>query len=136
MLDLAIILAYTSAFFAAALAVAIAWYERRSLAHWFFVAGMAALAAESSFSGLTADALLPEEMVHWQNWRLLAMSFLPVTWLSFSLTYARGNYREFLSRWRFLLAAAIVVPVGLVLGFHGQLVISIAHPAPDRKSVV
>ena len=52
------------------------------------------------------------------------MSLLPGTWLVFSLTFARGNYAEFLRRWRPLLAATFLMPVGLVLFFSEDLVLS------------
>ena len=97
------ILAFASALFCSVLALIVAWNERRSVAHWAFVAGMLALAVEEVCFALTADAASPEEMVYWQNWRLVAMSFLPGIWLFFSLSYARGNYSEFLKRWRFAL---------------------------------
>jgi hypothetical protein len=90
-MDLAVILAYASALFAIALALTTAWRERRSLTYWFFAAGMAGLAAESIFAGLSLDEVGPQEIIYWQNWRLLAMSLLPAPWLFFSLTYARGN---------------------------------------------
>src|SRR2546426_1402113 len=122
-MDFAVILAFASALFAVTLAIVIAWHERRSVAHWFFLAGMAALALESIFSGLAANALLPDEIVQWQNWRMFAMSLLPGAWLCFSFSYARGNYREFLLRWRWLLGASLLLPVGLAIWFHGRLII-------------
>ena len=110
-------LAFASAIFCGILALIVAWNERRSLAHWAFVLGMVALAVEDVCFALTADAASPQEMVAWQNWRLIAMSFLPGVWLIFSLTYARGNYSEFLKRWRWFLAAAFVLPIGLAIVF-------------------
>src|SRR5665213_487694 len=101
----AVILAFTAASVSGALALVFAWYERRSIAHLSFVAGMVVLAAESIFGGLSA--ISPDEMVYWQNWRLLAMSLLPGVWLFFSLSYGRGNHLKFLVQWRFLLGVAV-----------------------------
>ena len=126
-MDFAVILAFAGALPAGGLALSVAWQERRSLAHWAFVLGMVVLATESLFSGLSADALLPENMVHWQNWRLVTTSFLPGIWLFFSLTYARGNYREFLAKWRFLLLGAFLIPVGLAVGLRANLITSIGQ---------
>ena len=123
----AVIFAFTGATVSGALALLFAWYERRSIAHLSFVLGMALLAAESVFSGLTATSTLPEEMVYWQNWRLLAMSFLPSIWLFFSLSYGRGNHREFLARWRLLLGAVCLIPVVLIIFFRGQYIISVSR---------
>ena len=59
-MDTAVILAYFSALWAGAVVLATAFQERRSKAHWLFVAGMTCLAVESILSGLTADAVLPD----------------------------------------------------------------------------
>jgi putative PEP-CTERM system histidine kinase len=66
-------------------------------------------------------------MVAWQNWRLIAMSFLPGVWLIFSLTYARGNYSEFLKRWRWFLAAAFGLPIGLAIVFGDDLIVKVGQ---------
>ncbi len=125
----AAILAFAAASVSGALALLFAWYERRSVAHLSFVAGMVVLAAESIFGGLAAAATLPDEMIYWQSWKLLAMSLLPGIWLFFSLSYGRGNYREFLARWRFLLAVAFLIPVILIVFFDDELII----PAVEAK---
>lgn len=120
-------LAFASAIFCGILALIVAWNERRSLAHWAFVLGMVALAVEDVCFALTADAASPQEMVAWQNWRLIAMSFLPGVWLIFSLTYARGNYSEFLKRWRWFLAAAFGLPIGLAIVFGDDLIVKVGQ---------
>ena len=61
------------------------------------------------------------------------MSFLPGTWLIFSLSFARGNYREFLTRWRVLLAAAFVGPVGLAVFFSRRLILAPGPAELDRQ---
>ncbi len=92
---------------------------------------MAALATEEVFFALTVDAITPEEMVYWQNWRLAAMSFLPGIWLIFSLTYARGNYSEFLKRWRWALIAAFLFPIGLVVLFGDDFIVTTGKTMRD-----
>ena len=124
----AALLAFSGAAFALLLAVAVLWQERRSLAHWAFAAGMAALAVESLFSGFAANSLLPETVAQWQGWAFLAMAVLPGFWLLFSLSYARGNYREFLMRWRIVLAVAFLAPVILALVFSDDTVIAVGKP--------
>src|SRR5207245_8812590 len=49
-------------------------------------------------------------------------SFVPVVWLFFSLTYSRNNYREFLARWKILLAFLALLPIALSLSILPQLV--------------
>ncbi len=122
MSNAAAILAFAGAFSGIALAVAVLWHERRSVAHWAFAVGMLALAAESGLACLSMDSLRQETVVEWQTWKLVAMSFLPGVWLFFSLSYGRGNYQEFLSRWRYVLAVAFLLPVGLAFWYRDDLI--------------
>ena len=119
-MNTATLLAYASALFGGALAFTVIWNERRSTVNMAFVAGVLALVLESVFTGLSlrADNAL-NETVYWQQWRLLATSFLPGIWLFFSLSYGRGNYREFLQRWKFTLLFFFLVPP--LLGLFGKL---------------
>jgi putative PEP-CTERM system histidine kinase len=118
-----------AALFSVALAIAIVLRPQRSLSHWLFFAGMIALGAESALAGISLAAFLPENVLRWQRLQLLVKSVLPVVWLSFSLTYSRGNYREFLHRWRFALMTAFLAPVALAAFAQGEL--SHAHmPEP------
>ena len=71
----------------------------------------------------STEAPVKEEAARWQAWRLVAMTFLPAVWLLFSLSYARGNYRQFFNKWRYAIAAAgglavlaaVAAPAGLLL---------------------
>jgi putative PEP-CTERM system histidine kinase len=81
-------------------------------------------------AGVSLNATLPEEVARWQWYALLAESFLPISWLCFSLTYSRGNSGEFLKRWRFVLLAAFLIPVGLSVAGRGELV----HPLPEVRA--
>jgi putative PEP-CTERM system histidine kinase len=86
----------------------------RSVSVWFFVVGMSLLALESLFLGLATDAAVVDEAKRWQHWRLVTASFLPYVWMLFSLSYARGSYRDFFRQWRYVLLFSLVLPVGLV----------------------
>ena len=123
-MNIASILAFAGALLSGALAFMVGWRERGSVAHRSFAAGMAVLAAESIFNGLSLDTTSPEDMVYWQNWGLMSLSMLPGIWLLFSLSYGRGNYREFLNRWRFFLILAFLMPMGLVVLFQRKLIVS------------
>ncbi len=118
-------LAYASAFVSGALALSVVVRRNRGLAHWAFTAGMLVFAAANVLYGLelrsggTGKVMETGEigvsLNTWQNAEWLALSLLPGPWLLFSLTYARGNYREFLKRWSFALAIAFLVPISLAL---------------------
>jgi putative PEP-CTERM system histidine kinase len=120
--NVAALLAFGSATFSGALAFVVGWYERRSVAHQAFVAGMVVLAMESLFDGLSFEANSVGEMVYWQNWRLVCVSLLPGIWLFFSLSYGRGNYREFLKKWRPVLAFAFLIPIGTAIFSFGKFI--------------
>ena len=105
-----------AAVLSAGLAFIVVLRKRHSVASWCFTAGMAGLATEALFDGLSLNASSSEKIVFWQNLALFARSFGPGFWLVFSLTYSRGNYREFLVRWRLILAACFLLPVSISSG--------------------
>jgi putative PEP-CTERM system histidine kinase len=115
-------LAFAAALFSGALAVAALCGKRRSFARWCFFAGMATLSVESASAGMSLQASQPEGVAYWQSVVLVAKSFLPGFWLSFSLVYSRGNYLVFLRTWKFFLAAAFLIPIGIAIGFRSELV--------------
>jgi putative PEP-CTERM system histidine kinase len=115
------VLALVAATFSAALAVAAACRGLRSLATWCFSAGMLAFALESLFGAMWLAASIPERAALWGRLTLLTKSFLPGIWLCFSLTYSRGSSRGFPVRSRFLLLAALLVPLGVSLLLREQL---------------
>ncbi len=130
-------LAFISAFFCSGLIlIVVAWNKRpsQSLLSWAFImAGMAALAAADICSALLDVRRYARKIWFiWQYWKMVVMSFLPGTWLLFSLTYARGNYLEFLKEWRLVLVAAFLLPMGLVIFFAGHLIISIGETVPEH----
>jgi putative PEP-CTERM system histidine kinase len=116
------LLAFAAAVFGGVLAIAAPLRKRRSLASWLFFAGMATLALESFFEGMSVRTPDADQVAHWQSFAVLARSFLPGFWLAFSLTYSRGNYLEFLTKWRLFLAAAFTLPIGVALVFRFELV--------------
>ena len=130
-MSLAFILGLCSALLAGAIAVAAAYRARNSVPHWALAVGLLILGFESLCSGLAADSLLPATMVNWESLTLGSMAFLPGIWLVFSLTYGRGNYREFLLKWRVPIIIAFVLPIGLAACFWPQLIF--AEPQPQDK---
>jgi putative PEP-CTERM system histidine kinase len=114
----AVPLAYASAACAVAVALIAMFRGWRSISVWFFAAGMGLLALESVCLGLATNSLVEREAWFWHSCRLTAMSFLPGVWLLFSLSYARGGYREFFRRWRWAVIGAFVAPAGLMWVFH------------------
>lgn len=129
------ILAFAAAFMGFATAIMAAFRERRALPKSCLVVGLLLLALESFFTGLAANPDISlERVAAWQQLRLLVMSLLPGTWLLFSLSYARGNAKEFLSRWRISLTVAFALPLALAVFFYDNLFSVVYSPAaPSEK---
>jgi len=123
-------LACVTAAFTAALGLAVLLRKRHSAASWSFTGGMVLLAVETLFNGFSFNELTPKNVGFLQGAAFVTRSFLPGVWLFFSLTYSRGNYRESLARWRFLLLAAFVLPVALAVAFRAELVQVLPFPEP------
>lgn len=96
--------------------------SRFSAASLSFSAGMALFAIETAFGAWGFEAVSPESVGYRQSLVLLTKSFLPGTWLCFSLSYSRGNAAEFLRRWRLVIIAAFVLPVAIAAGFRSELI--------------
>ncbi|HEY3760376.1 MAG TPA: XrtA/PEP-CTERM system histidine kinase PrsK [Verrucomicrobiae bacterium] len=117
-----------AAFVSGTLAFVFGWRERGT-AHRSFAAGMFVLAMESLVNGIAARPVILDEKIFWERCSLLAQAFLPGIWLFFSLSYGRGNYREFLHRWRFALGLFFLLPLGLVFIWRDKLIIGAALAA-------
>jgi len=116
--------------FSAALVAAAACRKQRSLATWCFSAGMLIFALESLLGAIANDALPPERVVFWGTLSLVAKSFLPGVWLTFSLTYSRANSRDFLLRSRWLLVGAFLVPLLSLAAIYKPFFYIVAYKPP------
>ena len=124
------ILALAAALFSAGLAIVAACRRQRSLATWCFSAGMLIFALESLFGAIDSAALFPERAAFWEMLVFVAKSFLPAIWLTFSLTYSRANYRDFLVRSRWLVTGAFLVPVLSLAALYTPLFDMVAYDPP------
>src|SRR5882672_6705513 len=113
-----LLITYASVAGAVALTLGILLLSKRTTADWILAIGMILLAAENACTGLTAGAASTGTIIYWQRYRLLTDSILPGIWLLFSLSYARGNAREFLTKWRLPLASALFLPPVLAVLFR------------------
>ena len=128
-----IILALAAASLSAGLAVVAACRRQRSVATWCFSAGMLIFALESLFGAIESATLLPESAVFWETLILVAKSFLPAIWLTFSLTYSRANHRHLLVQSRWLVLGAFFVPVLSLVALYSSFFDVVAYdPLIDR----
>ncbi len=124
-MNLTVQLSIASSVCVGVLAIGVLLRIRRAISDWSLAAGLSALSVESIFGGLAARSSTLAELMHWLLWQVFVLSLLPGFWLLFSLTYARGNAREFVSRWRILLGIVLFVPPGIVIGFREHLIIPV-----------
>jgi putative PEP-CTERM system histidine kinase len=132
-----VVLSYAAAYFSLIVAAGVLLRDRHSFVHRIFAGGMALFAAEELFSAFVYGAVLPEDIVFWQK-RLLGIGLLlPSIWLAFSVTYARVNPRQFLLKWRWVLAAAVLCPLGFLAIFRKSIFIGAIYlENSDRWSIL
>ncbi len=117
-------LVYGSVILGVVLALGAGLRARKAIDRWAFAIGFLALAAERYCSARLGRAISPEGMHHWELWQMSAGALIPATWLLFSLTFARGNAREFIRKWRPALLLTLLLPVGAVVFFRQDLILA------------
>jgi putative PEP-CTERM system histidine kinase len=116
-LSLSVTLSYVAAIVMALLACVVAAKDRRSFANRAFIATLALLSLMEVFRWLGTDAILADDALFWQWARLACASLLPGTCFLFSITFARAEYSSYLARWKYVIAAVLVLPpLTLILG--------------------
>lgn len=87
--------------------------RRRTIAEWSFCAGMLLLGLERLCHLSSWEAASAVAMLTCQRWSLVCLSLVPVCWLVFSITHARGNGIQLLKKW----LGALLVLGSLLFGF-------------------
>jgi putative PEP-CTERM system histidine kinase len=72
---------------------------------------MVVLALEAVVIGIALEALLPDDVIFWQRIQLFPAGLIPGVWLLFALAYARVNSKEIISKWRWVVLAAFIIPL-------------------------
>lgn len=132
-MTLAQIFEYGSALGAGALAITTAFRAGRSAPRWAFAVGMVLLGAESVFVALSNGSGSSEEITRWQQWRMLAVAFIPGSWLLFSATYARGDQRPQTWWKRYEILPALLIPPLLAWINRDQLIQSVQRTEWDTQ---
>jgi putative PEP-CTERM system histidine kinase len=94
---------------------------------------MILFALEAGAIGIGLGNAYPAGILYWQRIRLIVTGLLPGVWLLFALTYARANYKEVLSRWKWVVLTAFVVPLALSTFFQKSFLID--EPVFDSSLV-
>ncbi|MEN6319565.1 MAG: XrtA/PEP-CTERM system histidine kinase PrsK [Syntrophaceae bacterium] len=115
-----LVIAWFAAVFTAGIAVAAFWQDRHSFVHRIFAAGMLLFALDAGLVGLFYQAPFTTQFLLRQWLQPLVASLLPAVWLLFSISFARANYKEQISQWKWVLLASLVLPVGLLAFFNNN----------------
>lgn len=89
----------------------------RTFAHRMLAAGMLLLAVERALLAAGLATFSPIQVLSWNRARLLAEALLPGTWLLFSLSFGRANYRDFIRGWKWPAVAAFLLPIVMAAAF-------------------
>jgi putative PEP-CTERM system histidine kinase len=104
-----------AALITALLACMVAAKDRRSLANRSFIACLATLAIAELCRGLSYSAGTLQDEFFWQKMCVAFSSFLPGTFLLFSLSFAQASYQKNLQRWKYILIAAFALPISTLI---------------------
>ena len=115
------ILSLIAAIMGGLMAIGVAIRAGKSLPHWSFVLGMAALSGERLLDYFARGSDDPLTTSQFTTGQLIVGAFVPGIWLLFGLTYARGNGREFLTRWRWPVFFSLALPGALAVWCRDDL---------------
>lgn len=121
------LLAWASAVLSGGLVLFVLCARQRTFVHWTFAVGMGAVALMEAFKGLRVEAVQPAELLYWKYLSYTAAAVLPGSWLLFSLSFGRSNYKELILRWRYAIVVAFVCPIALVLLGRQALFADLTH---------
>jgi hypothetical protein len=125
------LLSYAAASSALLIAAFVFWRERRHLAYRVFALGMVALAVREVLGARALEAVFESQALRWHRYRFASEAAITGLWLLFALTFARANQRRFLRLWRWPLAAAFLVPVGIATFGWDSLVTRTSYATPS-----
>jgi len=109
--------------------VVVAIYRgRRSFVQGIFAAGMFLFAIEAALTGMVFQASILDQFLFWQRLRMLVASLLPATWLLFSVSFARANYREQIFRWKWVILLSLVLPLAMTTVFYDHFIALVLSP--------
>lgn len=112
-----------SAIFCGGLAVFVLVRDPKSFVHRVFALGMLAITLMEAGNAMGALASSVSQQVWWNRVSLGGEVLLPGSWLLFSLSFARSNFKELLAQWRSLIILLFAFPIFVVLFAESHLII-------------
>jgi putative PEP-CTERM system histidine kinase len=100
----------------------------RSFVQGIFAFGMLLLSLEAALTGLVYQTNSLSGFLFWQRLRFIVASLVPAAWLFFSISFARANYSEQISKWKWVLLLAVVAPLSLITIFNNDFISLVLAP--------
>jgi len=127
-MDLISVPSILSALFCSVLAFLVLLRNPKSFVHQSFVLGMVSLSLMEMGNAMGLLAPTAFQQAWWKRASFIGEALLPGSWLLFSLTFARSNYKELLSKWKAIILLLFAFPISLVLFSWSQLLIIPLEP--------
>lgn len=100
----------------------------RSFVQGIFAFGMLLLSLEAALTGLVYESNTLSGFLFWQRPRFIIASLVPAAWLLFSISFARANYFEQISKWKWVLLFAVAAPLSLTTFFNNDFISLVLAP--------
>ena len=100
----------------------------RSFVQGIFAFGMLLVSLEAALTGLVYQTSSLSGFLFWQRLRFIVASLVPAAWLFFSISFARANYFEQISKWKWVLLLAVVAPLSLITLFNNDFISLVLAP--------
>jgi len=100
----------------------------RSFVQAIFAFGMLLLSLEAALTGLVYESNTLSGFLYWQWPRFIVASLVPAAWLLFSISFARANYFEQISKWKWVLLLAVAAPLSLTTFFNNDFISLVLAP--------
>jgi len=100
----------------------------RSFVQGIFTFGMLLLSLEAALTGLVYQSNTLSEFLFRQRQLFIISSLVPAAWLFFSISFARANYFEQISKWKLVLLLAVAAPLSLIILFNNDFISLVLTP--------
>ena len=116
------------------LVVAAAGFIRgpRSLVQYVFSLAMLLLATEAALIGFIFQSASVTDFLSRHSILFIVSSLTPAAWLLFSISFARANYTEQISKWKWVLLPASVVPLAMYFLSGSNFIALVLSPEQSR----
>ena len=106
---------------------------RGQVFNWLFALAIFSLSAMELGNFMVLISASNARALFWQRWAFVSAAFLPLTWVVFSLIFARENYRLLLKKWLWYLALILFITLGFLFFLPNE---SLLRPAKEHSRFI